>query len=78
MVLIRSGFREEAVGLAQEVLRTRPTDAGVVHALGEVFRNSDDLGYYIQAFDQAAADKPDDVQVRRGRARGGRCAGPAH
>lgn len=33
-------------------------------AAGEVFRRSDDMGYYVQLFDQAAADKPDDVAVR--------------
>lgn len=34
MVLMRSGLREEAVALSQEVLRTRPTDLGVLHAVG--------------------------------------------
>lgn len=34
MVLMRSGHREDAVSIAQEVLRTKPTDLGVLHALG--------------------------------------------
>lgn len=53
------------MGFAMEVLRGKPTDVQVLAALGEVFTRTEDMGYYIQLFDGAATEKPDDEALGR-------------
>ena len=65
VVYLRSGLRTDALGVALEVLRSKPTDPAVLNALGEVFARTDDLGYFVQLFDGAAAERPEDEALGR-------------
>lgn len=47
VIYLRSGMRADALGVALEVLRTKPTDPAVLTHLGEVFARTDDLGYFV-------------------------------
>lgn len=64
-MLSRSGMANEALSTALEVLRSKPADMAILTPLAEVFRRCDELGYFVQMFDQAAAERPQDVEIGR-------------
>lgn len=65
LVLCRGGSQDEALALATTLARERPTDLHVLRALAAVFKQTGDMGWFVQLFDSASEQRPTDVPLLR-------------